>query len=159
MSKKEISIDHHSIEQYLSRDLMRDQIDILSNSDIQASSNKKVIESLGYYKFSWGLISERLVGTYFVVWIFKLTTPADHDDNYYRSQVFKRLEELFPDYSSEQAIFAAGLYDSWCIYPGTSNETFAVASTLQVEQKAREWVAENILRNAISDLMPRRINL
>tara|TARA_R110002167_G_scaffold73155_2_gene205101 strand:+ start:2930 stop:3409 length:480 start_codon:yes stop_codon:yes gene_type:complete len=159
MSKKEIRIDQHSIEQYLSRDFMRDQIDLLCNSDKQASSSRKVIESLGYYKFPWGLICERLVGTYFVVWIFKITTPADHDDNHYRSQVYKRLEELFPDYSSEQAIFAAGLYDSWCIYPGTSNETFAVAATLQVEQKAREWVAENILCNAISDLLPRRINL
>lgn len=157
MTSTEITIDKHSIERYRKRDMESDQLEVHCNSSIKKSpSRARAVEALGYYKFTWGIICEQLVGTYFVVWLFRINSPADHNDKAYKSYVFEHLEDLYPDYASEQVIFAAGLYDTWCIFPGTGNETFSVAATLQVEQEARDWIAENILRKTIADILPPR---
>lgn len=122
----------------------------------QSANPAKNIQVIGSYQFSWGEICERLVGAYFIVWSFNITTRTSDADELqqYRNWIYKILESKFPDHTSEQAVLVAGLYNNWCIYPGTSMETFSIASTLQTEQAARDWISENILKDIIKDIRP-----
>lgn len=121
----------------------------------QPIKKNKRLEEVGSYLFSWGQIYEHLVGSYFVVWRFKvstLTTKSDENIKY-RTRVYNTLESQFPEYSSEQAVLVAGLYDSWCIYPGTSTEMFSIVTTLETEDEAREWVLNNIFNKALPEIL------
>jgi len=150
-----------TIDKFVKADFLKGLVSSTRHTDSddwvskQPVKKNKRLEELGSYIFSWGQIYEHLVGSYFVVWRFSISTLTTNSDEHitYRSRVYSTLESQFPEFSSEQAVLVAGLYDSWCIYPGTSTEMFSIVTTLETEDDAREWVLNNIINKALPEIL------
>lgn len=150
-----------TIDKFVKTDFLKGQVSSTRPAPLddwvskQPVKKNKRLEELGSYIFSWGKIYEHLVGSYFIVWRFKISTVTTNSDEHirYRTRVYNSLETQFPEFSSEQAVLVAGLYESWCIYPGTSTEIFSVVTTLETEDEAREWVLTNIINQALPEIL------
>lgn len=147
MKSGPISIDKQYKEDFLEGRVTPTNRGVSTDKD--SLNRSLILEQTGKYFFTWGEIVERVAGS-FILWDIHLSSLAKQD--YGEIELFEiqsraiiELRALYPQYAEKQTILAAGLHDSWCVYPGSDESLFTVAASLTCNKEAREWVYSNLI--------------